>query len=384
MRALFAIIASIIIYGSIFPFDFVWPSFEQVSWWEWTTSIEQRTTNGDRLSNLLIFVPLGFFGYFYNPFKSKLFINRLLTVLLVCGVFAYLLQLAQFFTPRRVPTVGDVFYNVWGALFGIILGSLIESFFNKNRELSRDWFQKYSVSAAIAFFGLLFFLFPFFFQVDIDIFVQGANPIWTPPWILPIHAFVLFAYWLSLLMLLKYNEWLVFTLKTQVMFIFAVFFLKIISAHNYIDLNWIIAACCALIIVNKVPGKLLAPICLGGLSIALILSAILPWKVKMIFGDFNYIPLNSYLNGSLWLNTRLFLEKIFLYGSLLFFAKAIFGNWKLSMFFSLGLVLMVELLQLFISLGQADITEVLIVLVLAYIFQQLENVKTSELLSSER
>jgi len=296
-------------------------------------------------------------------------------------MFAYLLQLAQFFTPRRVPTVGDVFYNVWGALFGIILASFMERLFERNEALAKDWFENYSVSAAIAFFGVLYFLFPFFFQIDIDVFIQGASPIWLPPWILPQYFIVLLAYWLSILMLLKHNDWLGFSVRAQMLFIFAIFFLKIISAHNFIDLNWILAASLACFVINRVPAKFQAPISLVSLSIALIITAIFPWKVKMIFGDFNYIPLNSYLNGSLWLNTRLFLEKIFLYGSILFFAKVVFDSWKLSLFFSVGLVLFVEVLQLFISLGQADVTEPLIVLVLAYIFYQLKNIQPSELLT---
>lgn len=372
MRALFAIIAIIILYGSLFPFDFQWPKYEQFSFVDWTLSLSQRTTNGDRLSNLLTFVPLSFFGYFYNPFKSQTLSKKIGTVILICFLFAYLLQLTQFFTPRRVPTMGDVFYNLWGAIFGLAIALILESYLKNRPKLSENWFESYSVSSALSLFAILYFLFPFFFQIDLSVFIEGAIPLWTPPWLLPEKIVVLFAYWFMFLTLLKDYFWKSISLAKQSIIVSSILFLKIISAHNFIDLDWVISAVLAVAILHLLTKEWRAKIALLVLTIALLVSTLLPWKIKMLTGEFNWLPLGNYLNGSLWVNTHIFLERIYMFGGILFFAERVFSNWRMAIVYCFGLVMFVELLQLFISSGQANLSEPLIVLVLAFIFAQLK------------
>ena len=375
MRALFATICGIIIYGSLFPFDFYWPNFEQFSWLDWTLSLEERTTNGDRLSNLLTFIPLGFFGYFYNPFNLNRFATKSLSVIAVCLLIAYCLQVLQIFTPHRVPSVGDVFYNIWGVMFGIAGAFSIENFLIRKTALSEIWFFEYSVATALALFACMYFLFPFFFQIDIDDFIQSALPIWTPPWIIPEVFILLFAYWLSFLTLLKHCFWKDFSYSSLAIIISVLLLLKIISAHNFVDLNWIFAAFLSLLVIKYCPRVWIEKVVLAMLVLALVLPVVVPWKIKMLSAEFNWIPMNSYLNGSLWLNTQLFLEKIFLFGSLLYFSKRLFGNWLIAAVVCAGLVFVVEILQLFISLGQASITEPLMVVILGWVFVNLESSK---------
>ncbi len=375
MRALFSTICVIIIYGSLFPFDFYWPNFEQFSWLDWTLSLEERTTNGDRLSNLLTFIPLGFFAYFYNPLNFRRFATRSISILLICLFIAYCLQVLQIFTPHRVPSVGDVFYNLWGVIFGIAGAASMEKFLNKKAELADIWFSEYSVVSTLVLLAVLYFLFPFFFQIDIDDFIQSAQPIWTPPWIIPELFVLLLAYWLSFLTLLKYFFWNDFSYSRLTIIISILLILKIISAHNFIDLNWIFAASLSLVLIKYSPRCWIERIVLVMLVVALILPVISPWKVKMLSGEFNWMPLNSYLNGSLWLNTQLFLEKIFLFGSLLFFTKRQLGSWLIATAACAGLVFVVEILQLFISLGQASVTEPLMVVIIGWIFVHLEKSK---------
>jgi VanZ family protein len=107
--------------GSLYPWHFAWPSSLSAAW---THMINQRswwTGPRDVVGNVVLFVPLGVLGWaVLRPSRWPM----LLAAALVVGVgvaFAFALQVAQIFVPRRDAAWSDVVWNTLGLLAGLLL-----------------------------------------------------------------------------------------------------------------------------------------------------------------------------------------------------------------------------------------------------------------------
>ncbi len=381
MRVLFAITALVIIYGSLFPFNFTWPAFSQIAWFDWLTTFEHRTTNGDKLSNLLIFIPLTFFAFFEPLIKHKKPYLKFVLILVLSLSFAYALQFLQFFTQNRVPSAGDVWFNGWGALIGIAAAWLFEYWLSSNQQLKKNWFKDHAIACAILILAGLFLLFPYFIQLNLSTAINGVESLWMPPLFNYSNFVVLFGVWLAIFVLLDSHLWFKLTNKQAFILVASVLILRVLTKHIGIDVEWIIAIALAWLAKNYISAKWQNFIVLTALIIAYLADIFLPWQVKTYAININYVLLNGYLSGSLWENTYQFLKLTFFYSSLLYFAYQVFKRWMLSAIVIMLLVTVVELLQQYYSLGKPDVSEIIIVLILSYFWAHLQNVSLTTIKS---
>ena len=114
---LLLIVVALIAYGSLYPFNFkpdafhggLFATLQELSW--------ARAGRGDRVSNVLLYIPLGFCLFLWFDSGTR----RLLVALLVVALGASLslvIEVAQVFISPRVPSLTDLSLNALGTLAG--------------------------------------------------------------------------------------------------------------------------------------------------------------------------------------------------------------------------------------------------------------------------
>lgn len=373
MHSLLWIIIAIIIYGSLFPFNFFWVDITEIMWLDWGVNLGQRTTNGDILSNFLTFVPLGYVAFFCMPDNTKVSIKRPVIILIIGFLFAYFLQVAQFFLPSRVPTVADALINFWGIFTGVVVAVGIQQLLIKNPKLEHEWPRQYSVPFFLTGCWLLYHLFPFFPEFSINNIALSLSPVWSAPYFVLLEWVFQSIFWWCFFDLLQRNPWTSVGYPMAIGLLISLMSIEVIIANNTIDLTLILAAMTGMLLAFEVSLNQKRLILLVLVMLAIFLRGIQPWYYKELPADisFNWMPFKRYLSGSMWENTQLFLEKLFTFGCLIFYAQEYFVKKLNALLVTLGVIVVMLLAFNIMAIGVTDITDPILLLVIAYAYSQL-------------
>jgi len=355
MRPLLWLVITMIIYGSLYPFNFVWPDFSQVALLDWGLNLKQRTTNGDILSNILTFIPLGFLAFFSHYFYKYPPSLRVLYHLLVGLVFAYTLQILQFFLPTRIPTASDAAINLAGMSIGIFAAYWTELLITKQQKSGIDWSFRHIIPLLLVTCWLFYCLYPYFpmanfkeMSSDWQSVIQPTDFIWYE-WLL------LSILWWCFFDLLQVLPWKKITLVKALVTACFILGLKLLITHNNLNLVWIIAMLTGLTFAYQVPEKYRLTQLLLLVVVALLINNLFPWQEKSLMPKINWLPFNDYLSGSIWVNT-----------------SRRFHQTALAISSAFIIVLLIEIIQFISSSGRADITDPLLLLLLAYFYYQIK------------
>jgi len=107
----------LVIHGSLYPWRFALPASLPDAWHHMVSQPSMWTTFGDVLGNVVLFVPVGMLGW--ALVHRWIGWRRTLIVLALGVAFAFVLQLAQLFVPRRDAALSDVMWNALGLLIGM-------------------------------------------------------------------------------------------------------------------------------------------------------------------------------------------------------------------------------------------------------------------------
>jgi hypothetical protein len=125
MRWLLLLCALAVTHGSLFPWQFQSPASLRGAWWSMLHKGPWWTGGGDVLGNVLLFVPVGVLAWLSFESRPSRPGRRLAFITLSCLVFAFALQVAQIWLPRRSPAVSDVFWNGIGLALGLVLANAL-------------------------------------------------------------------------------------------------------------------------------------------------------------------------------------------------------------------------------------------------------------------
>jgi len=115
-------VVALIVYGSLYPFNFQQSEVSAGGLFEAIRSLSwARAGRGDRVSNLLLYVPFGFSAFLLLEARTSQARAGLLAV--VAGtLLSLVIEVAQFFASPRVPSLMDLSLNAAGTLAGTIAG----------------------------------------------------------------------------------------------------------------------------------------------------------------------------------------------------------------------------------------------------------------------
>lgn len=356
MRLLFVVICLLISYGSLYPFQF---DLTAASWHDWSLLATWTKKSGlhDKLSNLVLFVPYGLVGVLH---LRRLSPYPLLGLILGGFVLAFVLQIAQLYIPARDALLTDALWNLFGLLLGMLPGLL-------SRGVPwRKWLPKLpplSVPIALALSWLLYRLFPWIPSLDWQEWKNSLKPLLyqSPNWVPVLHDL---CGWLLCFSLLQTglarrlrSLWLWYLVP-------GIWLLEILIIQNSLSWNTLLGGLLALLLWPGL-GRHHPGLLAGLVWLQILLQGLYPFHWAPTVQAFSWIPFQGFLQGAVWTNTLALLEKCFFFGGTLFLMRQA-GARPLSSSLLLSLsVAIIEACQQFLLQHRPEITDPLLVLLIA-------------------
>ncbi len=378
MRLVFFIVSLLIAYGSLYPFQFVMLDGSKLGGLDWLFTLEQRTTRGDILGNVLLFVPFGFFGALCVEQTNKARHFWYTGLLILVGfVYSIFLQVMQLYLPSRIASPMDAWANLAGLLTGVAIVKLLSS-----RFMARCY-QTDKVTSTIAIPLLLcaswlgYHWFPFIPSFNWAQIEFSFRPLthWhlVSPFLLvdKFIAWSLFWYFFEKLMPREVKVWHRWCL------VLVILLGQIILIRNLMSLNTLAAALVSIVVLRytrQINKGNLAFILLAWLMI----RGWYPFSLGEQAQGFSITPFASFVKGMMWINSYVLFENLFYYGASCYFCYRWLLDWrKVSIVMTLWL-LTIEVGQIWFSHDSAELTDPLIVLFLSLGFAHLHRGKLNQ------
>ncbi len=334
--ALAAGVMLLIVYGSLFPFQF------QSCGGSLLSTSAAPANRGDLLSNILLYMPLGFFA-------TKALRNSRTAVLLATlagAALSFAMESLQICDAGRVPSMADVYANAGGALLGSLLAVACGSNFGAAALLALCWIGSRTL--------------PYVPSLRPEKYRSAIRTLlFAPP---PIEVFHYFALWLAAAAAfeaLRPRWGLIIAIGAVIVARIIVLDLSIVPAE-------ILGATLALIAWNfmrRTHAAALAAVVVVGLYVTV--NALQPFHFLAHPRRFTWTPFLSFMRDSRENASRVFLEKSFMYGSLVWLAARAGLSFRLATILAAALVFALRLTQIYLPGRSAEVTDPLMVLLAA-------------------
>jgi VanZ family protein len=358
--------AGVILYGSFYPFDFRVPAGGIGPVATFIASIGDRPGRGDFIANILLYLPFGFF--FVLSFAAT---HRRVAVPLavLCGALMSLsVELTQYYDAGRVTAFSDFYTNVLGSLLGAITALVMGARF-RIPYVGEVTAQPIPMLLIIAW--LAYRMYPYVPTIDLHKYWNALKPIVLTPSLVPYDLFRETAIWLGLYALIeaivgrRRSAWL------ALLFAVCVLFAKILIVGTVLRLAEPAGAALAFVLWL---GVLLLPargrFGVAGLVVCAYVFALRlePFQFEPMARDFGWIPFYGLMHGSLQVDALSFLEKFFLYGSMIFLlGSAIRSRFVATVFVTL-LLFSTSWAETYLPGRSAEITDAVMAVLIGVVF----------------
>ncbi len=361
MRLIFAAVILLIVYGSLYPFDFFAPSPDELRSRLAALTSLHLTLRGDMLGNFALFVPFGFCGEFALV-RRQVDAVPTLRLFLAGLVLALALQLGQLALPTRDPSLVDVCLNAVGIAGGLLLARIPGV---KRLALGLSPTHRADVPLYLAGLWIISQLLPLVPTLDLSAVRTALKPLLQQPVFAIPDAVLYCVAWLAVLHMLdrpslatRLGKLLPFlplaVLAPQPLIVSGEITLAEVSGSMAAGLAWFAGR------------SRLSPMVLGALLLAATLAAnLLPWEAVAWARDFHWVPFASLLEGNMASNSAALLRKLFLYGGAVWLFRAGGGTWPGAAIVVLLAVSVQEAAQIVSRRGTPDITDPLLAVIVA-------------------
>jgi VanZ family protein len=312
---LFCAVIVLILYGSLYPFQFFLPPNGRGAWSTLLSSWSSRPGRADFIANILFYMPFGWFGMASLP--RRIDTGLRLALVAVAGVgLSVTLELAQYFDVGRVTSASDVYSNLLGTVGG---GLCFVGLSGSSSVLPFVGVNQNPVPMALITFWAGYRFYPYVPTTDVHRYWAAVSPVFHQfnAGIIDVirHA----AVWMTVLFLER------FVVKTEKWFdavtVLSAFIIRIILIDAPLSGAEVIGALVAVFLsslLRMLRSRRQAAILFVGLWSIVIIERLQPFQFQATARDFGWQPFRSFLAGSIDIAVPTFCEKAFLYGSLLF------------------------------------------------------------------
>lgn len=370
MAFLLALTSALILYGTLYPFDFVAGAHPGDVVSLLTSSLGPRPGRGDILSNVVLFLPFGFFAMqSWRPRAPRL--ARLVVVVIMGSAFSLGIEYTQMYLPHRTPSLYDLALNTLGTIAGAVAGWIDwRGHFSRARADSHPPVM-FPVLLLAAWLG--YRLFPYVPTIDFQHVKDALKPLLSLD-LIPLDVARHFVVTLVVGRLLQ-----ALTTPGRALLGMIVIPLGAIAAKPFIMTKVIL------------PSELVGVV--AGVAVWVIVLSHLRWRTGIvatllavqiavqgttpfIFRPepvlISVIPFIGFEGGSMAVNLQAFLEKIFLYGALVWLLAAAGRSVVFAVIASATLLTILELAQMFLAGRVSEITDPLLAIVLGLVFYILD------------
>jgi VanZ family protein len=355
--------AALILYGSLFPFRFDAPVDANLG--DLLTGLRfQRTSRGDLVANLLLYMPLGLCLMLALPIRWSRFIVLAWTV--VAGTaLSTAIELLQFYSPMRVSSLTDVVINAIGTLAGALAAIIYLELGSTLRIPGIAAGRPEPVPLGVLLLWLAFRLAPFVPTIDWQKYKDAVKPLFLEPSFGVLDTFRYVVGWLVVgytVRQLWRREYALFALLAIVGIVLAgriVVVGKVLVASELLALA-ICIPLAAVIVAN--PDRLRTALLAALLAATVVLHGLKPFELLAQPQEFSWVPFKNSLSDSLEVNYSVLLEKCFWYFSLVWLLARRGSGVGRAALATAALLGAIEAAQLWLPGRSAEITDPLLAL----------------------
>jgi VanZ family protein len=361
------LVAAVIVYGSLYPFEFRIPRNGIGPVATFLASIGQRPGRGDALANILLYMPFGCLISLCLRRGSR----RRGTVVLAVAIGSLLslgMELTQYYIPGRVTSFSDLATNTLGMVLGSIAAIAVGAGFRM--PFIGDVAAR-PIPALLVLTWLAYRLYPYVPTIDLHKYWNALKPIVLSPSLTGYDLFRQTAIWLTVYALIEATVRRRRSAVLAPLFAIAVLCAKVLIVGIVIRLADPAGAGLAFgvwLLLLVLPARLRTSA--GGLVLCTYVVALRlePFTFQAIGREFGWMPFGSLMQGSLSVDTLAFLEKVFLYGSMIYLLGVAFGRRLPAALITAALLFTTSWAEAWLPGRSAEITDTLIALIVAAIF----------------
>lgn len=370
-----AAVVALIAYGSLYPFNFkpdvqndLWGALSQLSW--------ARAGRGDRISNVLLYLPLGFCLYLWLNGRFRR--GASVTVATLLGTLLSLaIEVAQVYVSKRVPSLTDLVLNSGGTLLGAIGGMGWAALSHLMHIPARAEKQTRDPGAALLIGLWLAWRFaPFVPQLDLGKLKAALRPLFNPTFDF-VSVLVFLTCWLVVNQAVAALVSRPRRLETLLLLMAAVLIGRLLVASQTFvpaELLALLLLLPMVVLMHRLrPRPRRASLVLAVVAL-LIIEELAPFNFTPQAAQFDFWPFLAFVDSG-WnlagVDWVLLFNKLFLYGALLWVIR----EWGASTDFAFGVMVsvatVVELLQIWLPAEHASIADPLLALAVGLVFRSL-------------
>jgi VanZ family protein len=338
-------VVTIIIYGSLFPFHFVERVVAGGPLRALLTTWERTGDRSDNVSNFWLYLPLGLL--LVRMARNS---PRWITVpvaILAGFVLSMCMEMTQFYDPGRLPEMADVYANTAGTIAGALTAIIIR----------RDLTRPFAALLLTCWVGNR--LFPYFLNVDFHTHLSAARPV-------PLEVFKQAVYWLAAAAILEAmldvaRSRLVLALMIAIVLIARLFLIA--GSISTSEVLGAIVALGAWVVLANYERR--TTIVASLFIVLVIVQALEPFQFQPASRPFGWIPFAGFMASPRETAVRVFFEKAFTYGALVWLWVRAGVPFPVSTTLGTALVLGLRMSQVYLPGRSAEVTDAVMVLMLA-------------------
>jgi VanZ family protein len=372
LACVLALVTIFIIYGSLYPFvfhphsDVIGPLQTLIG------TVHDWDGRGDLLSNILLYMPFGFFATHTLPARVPAVVRALLAI--AAGtLLSTCMELSQFYDEGRVTSMGDVYANAIGSTVGASISAFLGAGirFPFVRELGANP----DASLLLAMF-LGYRLYPYVPMIDLHKYLRAVDGLrhWQDPASADLARFVVT--WLFIAAIVEalygFRRW--FLLFPAL--VLGVFVGRIMIVDLSLTSADVVGAAIAAILwagpLRWLPGR---PLVLAALFAGLIITLRLqPFTFSPVpTHDFGWVPFWSLMNGSISVAMQAFFEKFYQYGGLIWLVRMTGTPLGWATGLTATLLLLTSIAEVYLPGRSAEITDATMAVAIGLAFHLLRN-----------
>ncbi len=360
-------VVTVIAYGSLYPFHFESRSGSPLR--ALAATYPLRDSRGDFIANILLYLPFGFFAM--QALRRRAGAWQVAGVTFAGMLLSTSMELLQFYVPGRETSLADVCSNTIGSILGAGAGLLLHQRFGAH---ILKPLRRHQSSGLILVCWLGYRLFPYAPVIDLHKYWHAIRPLLVAPELPPLNLYRHTVIWLVLALVLDELfdtawKYIVFPLSVALLLCSRIVIVDAILSPAE-ALGAAIAVLCWFGFLARLPVRKSVLFVL--FVILVIVQALEPFHFSSSARPFTWVPFQGFLHGSIALNAQSFLEKTFLYGSLVWLAVRAGWRWKTAVSVCGALVFALHLFQVYIPGRSAEITDVIILLMMSGVIRLLD------------
>ncbi|MBC7982218.1 MAG: VanZ family protein [Candidatus Obscuribacterales bacterium] len=366
-------VVALIAYGSLYPFNLkhsanfdIWHTLSQLSW--------ARAGRGDRVSNVLLYAPLGFCLFLcFDGRVSRTFAAS--TAVLFAALLSLGIEVAQVFISSRVPSLWDVTLNTCGAIAGVGGGIVWRALSGRLSRTDAGAARGDRAAWLLLFLWVAWRWAPFELQVSLAKLKAALQPLVDPQIeaLLCAHYLV---WWLIIAQAIfavanraRVTESLLALIAVTL--IGRLFFAEpALIASELLALALLLPALVLLHRLQSMPRRWVLTVAFTSLFLW---DSLAPWRFASSAGHFDFWPFMPWIEAGMPVELVWLLQKIFVFAALGWLLKGI-GMSPRSVVYAVTLVVVaIECAQLWVPSQSSSVTDPALALAVAWCLLAMDN-----------